>query len=144
MALRGGPTTVTFAGQRRRPGALDPFLAATNDAEIEDLAMSDSGIRDATKFLERLLADPAAQALARQRELALVTYKIEMTAAREEGFAEGFAEGLRIAIQHWCESLGIELDPTRRKYVDEADVDTLNALRQDIKASKQWPARAGG
>jgi predicted transposase/invertase (TIGR01784 family) len=120
------------------------FFAATNDAEIEDLAMSDSAIRDATNVLERLSADPAAQALARQRELALVTYKIEMTAAKEEGIAEGKAEGLRIAIEDLCESLGIELDPTRRKHVAEAEVDTLNALRQDIKASKRWPAGAGG
>jgi flagellar biosynthesis/type III secretory pathway protein FliH len=138
-------------------------LPATNDAEIEDLAMSDSAIRDATNVLERLSADPAAQSLARQRELALVTYKIEMTAAKAEGKAEGEAEGivkgkaegeaagivkgkaegLRIAIEDLCESLGIELDPTRRKYVAEADVDTLNALRQDTKASKQWPSGVG-
>jgi predicted transposase/invertase (TIGR01784 family) len=140
------------------------FFATTNDAEIEGLAMSDSAIRDATNVLERLSADPAAQSLARQRELALVTFKIEMTAARAEGEAEGIvkgivkgkaegeaegimkgkAEGLRIAIEDLCESLGIELDSTKRKHVAEADVDALNALRQDIKASKRWPVGVGG
>ena len=127
-------------------------FAATTDAEIEDLAMSDSAIRAATNVLERLSADPEAQVLARQRELALTTYKIEMTAARLEGEArgeargegrgeaKGEAKGLRIAVEDLCEVLGIPLSDDRRTFLSAAGVDELATIRDELKRSKRWPA----
>lgn len=101
--------------------------------------MSDTALRDATDVLERLSADPAAQMLARQRELAMVTYTIEMTAARREGREEGREETLRVAIADLCEAYGVALDDRRRKVIADADLATLDALRVALKRGRAWP-----
>ena len=128
------------------------FFAATTDTEIEELAMSDPAIRQATDVLERLSADPAALRLARQRQLALDTYRIEMGAERAEGRAEGREEGLkegeakgreeglRVAIADLCDAFGLPLDDARRAELAAADLPALEALRAELKRSRRWPA----
>jgi predicted transposase/invertase (TIGR01784 family) len=69
------------------------FLTAKTSEELEELAMDDPVFGQAKKALEVLSMDPNAQQLARQRELALWTYRFELGAAREEGEARGRAEG---------------------------------------------------
>jgi predicted transposase/invertase (TIGR01784 family) len=69
------------------------FLTAKRAEELEDLAMGDPVFGQAKKALEVLSMDPDAQRLAKQRELALWTYRFELGAAREEGEARGEARG---------------------------------------------------
>jgi predicted transposase/invertase (TIGR01784 family) len=69
------------------------FLAATTDAELETLAMTDPMLKEAKQALEGLSADPRARFRAEQRETALRAYQFEMGAAWHEGKAEGRTEG---------------------------------------------------
>ena len=69
------------------------FLGAKTDEEVKEACMSNPAIAKANEFLTHLSATPSAQELARQRQLALDTYRIEMTAVKEEGRAEGKTEG---------------------------------------------------
>ena len=129
------------------------FFAATTDEEMEEASMADPAIGEAKGALERLSADPAAKALARQRELAMATYRIEMAAALREGKEEGLregeakglregeAKGLRVAIEDLCEALGIPLDDVRRGEIAASDASALAALRAEIKRTKGWPER---
>ena len=121
------------------------FFAATTDAEIEELAMNDPTIGEAHTALERLSADPAARALARDREMAMATYRIEMAAAISEGEAkgkaEGKAEGLRVAIDSLCEVLGIALDQTRAAELASCSPSELEVLIARLKRLKRWPDR---
>ncbi|MBI4702347.1 MAG: hypothetical protein HY744_14585 [Deltaproteobacteria bacterium] len=55
--------------------------------------MSDPAIGKAHSLLERLSADPVSRQLAEMREKAAVCYQLDLTAARQEGRAEGEAEG---------------------------------------------------
>jgi len=74
-------------------GLWGKFLAATSDAELETLAMTDPVLKEAKEALEGLSADPLARIRAEQRETALRAYQFEMGAAWHEGKAEGRAEG---------------------------------------------------
>lgn len=74
------------------------FLAAGSDEELESLAMNSPVIKQATEALDRLSADPQARALAEQRELALISYQLDLgkvhAQGKEEGRAEGEAKGM--------------------------------------------------
>ncbi len=61
------------------------FFAAKTDAELEQLAMIDLDLKRAKTALERLSADPAAQELARERELAVWNYERGLRLAHKEG-----------------------------------------------------------
>jgi len=69
------------------------FLGAKTDEEVKEACMSNPAIAKANEYLTHLSASPSAQELARQRQLALDTYRIEMTAAKEEGLSEGEKKG---------------------------------------------------
>ena len=69
------------------------FLSADTDDELELLAMNHPVLKQATDALDRLGADPQARMLAEQRELALISYHLDMNKVRAEGRAEGKAEG---------------------------------------------------
>jgi predicted transposase/invertase (TIGR01784 family) len=69
------------------------FLSATGDEELEELARSNPVLRSAKEALERLSADPEARLRAEQREMALLTYELDLAKVRREGYAEGKAEG---------------------------------------------------
>jgi predicted transposase/invertase (TIGR01784 family) len=69
------------------------FFAAESDEELEELAMQDPVMRKAKQALEDLSADPSVQELARQRELAMIGYQLDIAAARKQGITEGLAEG---------------------------------------------------
>ena len=71
------------------------FLSATTDEELETLAMNDPVMKQATEALNRLSADPQARQLAEQREMALISYHLDLNKVRAEGKAEGKAELLR-------------------------------------------------
>jgi predicted transposase/invertase (TIGR01784 family) len=69
------------------------FFGARSEEELEQLATMDPHLRQAKDALERLSADPAAQELARERELAAWNYERGLRLARSEGRAEGREEG---------------------------------------------------
>jgi predicted transposase/invertase (TIGR01784 family) len=69
------------------------FLSATTDDELQELAMTDPVLQQAKDALDRLSADPQARMLAEQREMALISYYLDLNTAREQGIAEGEARG---------------------------------------------------
>ena len=71
------------------------FFAAKTDAELEQLAMIDLDLKRAKTAIERLSADPAAQELARERELAVWNYERGLRLAHKEGKVEGERTVLR-------------------------------------------------
>jgi len=119
------------------------FLKASTDEEAQEVAKEDAMIAKANAILKELSADPAAQELARQRQLALDSYRIELAAAKEEGkkdgLEEGEAKGLRNAIVAMCELLGIELGQERMNTLQALGVTELSELMQQIKQLRAWP-----
>jgi predicted transposase/invertase (TIGR01784 family) len=69
------------------------FLSATTDHELTELAMKDPVLQQAKDALDRLSADPQARLLAEQREMALISYHLDMNEVRKQGRAEGEARG---------------------------------------------------
>ena len=69
------------------------FLTATADQDLETLAMEHPVLKQALTALDQLSADPEARIRAEQREMALISYELELTKARREGQKEGRAEG---------------------------------------------------
>ena len=61
------------------------FLGAKSDQEAREATMKHWAIAKAQESLEQISSDPEVQELARQRQLALDTYRIEISAARREG-----------------------------------------------------------
>ncbi|MFO0647392.1 MAG: hypothetical protein U0326_14225 [Polyangiales bacterium] len=57
---------------------------------------------------------------------------------RVEGRAEGRVEGLRIAIEAYCEAVGIALDGARRAWIAEAPADELEARLTSLRATRDW------
>ena len=126
------------------------FLAADSDAELEELAMSDSTMSKAKEALDLLSAEPTVQELARQRELAQWTYRFEMGMSRKEGLEEGRAEGLdagraegegalRAAVEAMCRALGLSLDDERRQRLATMTLDQLAQLVQSLGTDGRWP-----
>ena len=69
------------------------FLSATTDQELQELAMKDPVLQQAKDALDRLSADPEARLLAEQREMALISYHLDLNEARKQGIVEGEARG---------------------------------------------------
>jgi hypothetical protein len=70
------------------------FLGAKNDEGVKEACMANADVARAQELLENLSASPSAQELARRREMALVTYNLQLAASRTEGEAEGRAAGV--------------------------------------------------
>lgn len=112
--------------------------------------MSNPAIAKTYDLLAQLSATPSAKELARQRQLALDTYHIEMGAAQEAGRTEGLAEGLtkglaegraealRAAILTLAEVLSLEVDEARRAQLDRASADELAALQEHLRSARRW------
>jgi predicted transposase/invertase (TIGR01784 family) len=69
------------------------FFAAVNDEELERLADESPMLKQAKDALDRLSDDPKARERAEMREMALLSYEMQLTAAREAALARGLAEG---------------------------------------------------
>ena len=113
------------------------FLAATTDEELRALAMKDPVLQQARDALERLSADPKARVLAEQRELALISYHLDMNKARKEGVAEGEArgraEGLSAAILAVLSARQIAVSEEQRERISSCT---------DLALLDEWLARA--
>jgi predicted transposase/invertase (TIGR01784 family) len=75
------------------------FFAAQTDQELEQLAMLDPDMTRAKSALERLSKDPAAQELARERELAAWNYERTLKLARQEGIEAGIKKGIEQGVE---------------------------------------------
>ena len=123
------------------------FLAASSDEELEELAMTDPVMGKAKEALEALSADPAAQELARQRELRRLSYELEMAESRPEGRQQGIEQGieqgrtetLRAAIEGLCEVLDIRVDAARRERLAGMKLAQLEQLHETLRTRRCWP-----
>ncbi len=59
--------------------------------------------------------------------------------AVKEGHDKGLKEGLRKAIVDMCDVLGITLDDSRHAQLATLNAEALEALRTQIKQTKDWP-----
>ena len=75
------------------------FLGASTDQEVQEACMSNPDVAKAQAQLSQLSTDPATVELARSRQLALDTQRIEAAANRREGFQKGLQEGLQEGTQ---------------------------------------------
>jgi predicted transposase/invertase (TIGR01784 family) len=94
--LQGEPELVRWAR----------FLSAETDEDLRALAEEDVVMKQATDELVQLSGDTDARELAKQRELALLTYQFELAAAREEGEAAGEARGRAQGLREAARRLG--------------------------------------
>ena len=69
------------------------FLTAATDEELQELAMQHPVLREAKEALDELSADPDARLRAEQREMALLSYQLDMGKMWHDGIAEGEAKG---------------------------------------------------
>ena len=92
------PRLSDVLGTNDEPGLVQwaKFLCANGDQELETLAMQDPVLKQAKDALDSLSADPEARVRAEQREMALISYELDLTAARKHGLAIGKAEGLAV------------------------------------------------
>jgi hypothetical protein len=120
------------------------FLAATTDKERERLAMNNPDIARAKEALDQLSADPAARALARERELAVRQQQRSLQLAEEKGEARGEARGeakaARRGIEQLCQMFGVELTPSRRELLAGAAMEDLERLLGVIAREREWPS----
>ncbi|MCU0691501.1 MAG: Rpn family recombination-promoting nuclease/putative transposase [Polyangiaceae bacterium] len=129
------------------------FLAARSDEERLHAAKEDVMVVEANKLLNELSADESVRKLARDRELALKFYKLELVEAREEGREEGRAEGEQKgraegeqkgradAIVQVITARGLRLTPAQgqrlRSCTDVAELDRLLRRALSIVAAQE-------
>lgn len=96
------PKLRTARDQNDEPSlvAWGKFLAATSDEELETLAMQNPVLKQAKDALDRLSADDEARMRAEQREMAQISYELDMGVVWREGNAAGKAEGKADLVQH--------------------------------------------
>jgi predicted transposase/invertase (TIGR01784 family) len=104
------------------------FLLAESEEELERLAQEDPIMQTAKSTLEAISADPNAQSLVREREMAKRAHEHLLYSARAEGKAEGKAEGEARAVLAFLEARGISVTEEQRLQILEClDLDRLNA-----------------
>src|SRR4030067_277395 len=69
---------------------------ARSEEAVQELAKMSPVFEKAKKALEALPGKPEVQEIARQRELALLTYKLELGEAKAEGERVGREQGERV------------------------------------------------
>jgi hypothetical protein len=98
--------------------------------------MTNPDIARAKEALDQLSADPAARALARERELAVRQQQRSLQLAEERGEARG----LRQNVEQLCRVFGIELTPARKDLLAGSTTEDLNKLHEAIALNRAWPA----
>jgi predicted transposase/invertase (TIGR01784 family) len=112
------------------------FFAAKTDTELEQLAMIDPDLERAKTALERLSADPAAQELARERELAAWNYERGLRLAHKEGHKEGRMEGKvegeRVVLRRLLSRKFGELPESVRARLEQASIEELERWTEQL------------
>ena len=134
------PPTLDRAADRADEEALlrwSRFFTAKTTDEANEPAMSDPAIQKARTILERLSADPDVRELARQRELSQMSYRLELSAVRDEARAEALGHA-RAAILDLCEAYGITPAAEQQSELQRLDGPGLDALRARLKMDRRW------
>jgi cell fate (sporulation/competence/biofilm development) regulator YlbF (YheA/YmcA/DUF963 family) len=92
-------------------------LLADSDEELDKLAQEDPIMQTAKTTLEAISADPGAQSLAREREMARRAHEHLMYCARVEAKAEGRAEGEARTILAFLEARDIVVTEAQRERI---------------------------
>jgi predicted transposase/invertase (TIGR01784 family) len=93
------------------------FLLADSDEELDKLAQEDPIMQTAKTTLEAISADPGAQSLAREREMARRAHEHLLYCARVEAKAEGRAEGEARTILAFLEARDIVVTEAQRERI---------------------------
>jgi hypothetical protein len=105
------------------------------------LAKEDATMATALEALEHLSQDPEAQRLAREREDAVLLYKMSLNRSRRQGIAEGRAEGraeaMRATIRELLAALGIE--PTSEQVALLNEPAELDRILTTLIRERRWP-----
>src|SRR5262249_48335433 len=116
-------------------------------------ASEDPIMAEAKEALERLSAEPSAQALAEARERAEVYKALYAQAVREEGREEGRQEGreegrqegreegrgaLRASVLRLAGTLGVAVDAHRNE-LESATFERLQAILDHLVLHRTWP-----
>src|SRR5690606_2987593 len=115
------------------------FLAADNDAALEQLAMSDPTLNDAVDALERLSEDPYAQEAAYLRSIEAGDYEARLRMRYEKGIEKGHRQATIAAIRHICAAFDIALSEPRERFLEAAPLQALDELLQTLAAERTWP-----
>jgi hypothetical protein len=131
------------------------FLAADDDAALEQLAMSDPTLNDAVDALERLSEDPYAQEAAYLRSIEAGDYEARLRMRFQKGLEQGLEKGLEqglekgleqghrqatiAAIRHLCAAFDVALSEPRERFLDTAPLQALDELLQALVAERTWP-----
>jgi Uma2 family endonuclease len=102
------------------------------------------GMLDAPGALSQPLPVDALFSLDRANEIALRNLLARygntiVSEAREEGREAGRVEGLRLAVVHMCQRLGIAIDEHRLAQLGDADRPALEALYNVLIDTRAWP-----
>jgi predicted transposase/invertase (TIGR01784 family) len=115
------------------------FFAAESDDELEELAMQDSTMRKAKEALEVLSADPSARELARQRELGMIGYQLDLQASRSQGIREGETKAMRDSVARLCAVLNIEFDQGKHQQLAAMNATEVETLLDKLTIDRRWP-----
>jgi hypothetical protein len=80
--------------------------------------MDGAAVKRAIEAFAVLDADPEAHAIAARRRMGQLLYRADMAAAREEGYAIGFARGLRSALLQLLERRGLAVSDAARERIE--------------------------
>jgi predicted transposase/invertase (TIGR01784 family) len=115
------------------------FFRATSDERLQELAMSDPILREASDALQRLSDDPVAREEAFKRQLEWSNYQHSLQREREQGIEQGISRGLERAIEQMCRAFGIDMGPDRLAILRDSSADELLKLHESIATSRSWP-----
>ncbi|HEY5957842.1 MAG TPA: Rpn family recombination-promoting nuclease/putative transposase [Polyangiaceae bacterium] len=112
------------------------FLSAQTEEELRQLAQEDSIMNTAKDILEVLSADPAAQQLARDREMSLRAHHHLIASSREQGRAEGRVATLeRLLMKRFG-----PLPPALRERLHSGTIDELDAWADRVLTAESIEA----
>ena len=117
------------------------FLMARSEEALQELAKMSPVFEKAKKALEALSGKAEVQEIARQRELALLTYKLELGEARREGEREGERAGRAAGGAEGRAQALLAILAARRLELS-AEVRSRMASCTDIGTLDRWIARA--
>jgi predicted transposase/invertase (TIGR01784 family) len=96
------------------------FLVAAADEDLEVLAMENPVFKQAKDALERLSADPEARLRAEQREMWLISERLDRAKVLREGRVEGRIEGQALLLEQLLTTKFGELPGEARRRLEGA------------------------
>ena len=114
------------------------FFRFESESDLEQLAAEDPIMAEAKDALEHISEDPKVASIARERELAALTYRLVLGTTRDLALKEAREIALRESILDLAEAYGIAVDDTRKRALEAMSLPYLEALRDKIKSERRW------